>query len=93
MFDLLSRCYLDIVNAYHHYLVMNGSFECRYKYQKAVPEAMKAGSLRVNGTLPVVRTEVYKINFDDDRCVSMDCCCPSSRIYFSETAKYECLKY
>ncbi|KAL3693220.1 hypothetical protein R1sor_006871 [Riccia sorocarpa] len=38
-----------------------------YKYQKAVEGAMKAGSLRVNGTLPCVRTELYKISFDDDR--------------------------
>ncbi|KAH9546300.1 hypothetical protein CY35_12G088100 [Sphagnum magellanicum] len=38
-----------------------------YKYQKAVEEAMKAGSLRVNGTLPRVRTELYNISFEDDR--------------------------
>ncbi|CAM6123395.1 unnamed protein product [Calypogeia fissa] len=38
-----------------------------YKYQKAVQDAMKAGSLRVNGTLPAVRAEMYKITFDDDR--------------------------
>ncbi|BBN04562.1 mRNA (guanine-N7-)-methyltransferase [Marchantia polymorpha subsp. ruderalis] len=38
-----------------------------YKYQKAVEGAMKNGSLRVNGTLPCVRTELYKISFDDDR--------------------------
>ncbi|KAL2634483.1 hypothetical protein R1flu_005962 [Riccia fluitans] len=38
-----------------------------YKYQKAVEGAMKAGSLRLNGTLPCVRTELYKISFDDDR--------------------------
>ncbi|KAH9298228.1 hypothetical protein KI387_029910, partial [Taxus chinensis] len=37
------------------------------KYQKAVEGAMKAGSLRVNGMLPRVRTEHYVITFEDDR--------------------------
>ncbi|CAK9264695.1 unnamed protein product [Sphagnum jensenii] len=38
-----------------------------YKYQKAVEGAIKAGSLRVNGTLPRVRTDLYSISFEDDR--------------------------
>ncbi|KAG0562085.1 hypothetical protein KC19_9G116900 [Ceratodon purpureus] len=38
-----------------------------YKYQKAVEGAMKAGSLRANGNLPRVRTELYNISFEDDR--------------------------
>ncbi|KAG0593021.1 hypothetical protein KC19_1G299000 [Ceratodon purpureus] len=38
-----------------------------YKYQKAVEEAMKVGSLRVNGTLPRVKSSLYTITFEDDR--------------------------
>ncbi|XP_024389594.1 uncharacterized protein [Physcomitrium patens] len=38
-----------------------------YKYQKAVEGAMKAGSLRANGHLPRVRTDLYSISFEDDR--------------------------
>ncbi len=49
------------------------STDTRYKYQKAVEEAMKAGSLRVNGTLPRVRTELYNISFEDDRYVLSTC--------------------
>jgi mRNA (guanine-N7-)-methyltransferase len=40
-----------------------------YKYQKAVEGAIKAGSLRVNGTLPRVRTDLYSISFEDDRLI------------------------
>lgn len=42
-------------------------FDFRYKYQKAVEGAMKAGSLRANGQLPRVRTDLYSISFEDDR--------------------------
>ncbi|KAL3686881.1 hypothetical protein R1sor_013190 [Riccia sorocarpa] len=38
-----------------------------YKYQKAVEDAMRAGALRFQGALPSIRTDLYKISFDDDR--------------------------
>ncbi|KAG6555959.1 hypothetical protein Mapa_001899 [Marchantia paleacea] len=38
-----------------------------YKYQKAVEGAIKAGVLRLNAPLPCVRTDTYKISFEDDR--------------------------
>lgn len=47
-------------------------FDFRYKYQKAVEGAMKAGSLRANGQLPRVRTDLYSISFEDDRWVMHD---------------------
>ncbi|KAJ7518593.1 hypothetical protein O6H91_20G000100 [Diphasiastrum complanatum] len=37
------------------------------KYQKAVEGALKSGSLRANGALPRVRSELYSISFEDDR--------------------------
>ncbi|OAE29130.1 hypothetical protein AXG93_1390s1130 [Marchantia polymorpha subsp. ruderalis] len=44
-----------------------------YKYQKAVEGAIKAGVLRLShldGPLPCVRTDIYKISFEDDRFYS-----------------------
>lgn len=46
---------------------IGGGYLLRYKYQKAVEGAMKAGSLRANGQLPRVKTDLYSISFEDDR--------------------------
>lgn len=59
----------EILNMSNKGLIWEWEHCNRYKYQKAVEEAMKVGSLRVNGTLPRVRSPLYTITFEDDRWV------------------------
>lgn len=65
-FNLLFFCYFVFLLVLVSHTILWCQF-LRYKYQKAVEGAMKAGSLRANGNLPRVRTELYNISFEDDR--------------------------